>query len=132
VETLPREVCLDPRLLYNCTAPRFAAELPEHHRRVENRDVRVGPDLDAPLVLRLRDTRFQNLSRDERQLADRVGQGEFPVPNVSPQDARKRSRRAWVRGRFGLTCSYFVLGVTPNSLLTVASNFSRSPTTHRL
>jgi hypothetical protein len=28
VETLPREVCLDPRFLYNFTAPRFAAELP--------------------------------------------------------------------------------------------------------
>jgi len=29
VETLPREVCLDPRLLYNFTTPRFGAEL--HH-----------------------------------------------------------------------------------------------------
>src|SRR5262249_49137302 len=28
VETLPREVCLDPRVLYNFTAPRFGVELP--------------------------------------------------------------------------------------------------------
>jgi hypothetical protein len=28
VETWPREVCLDPRLLYNFTAPRFGVELP--------------------------------------------------------------------------------------------------------
>src|SRR5215831_3518937 len=28
VETLPRGVCLDPRLLYNFTAPRFGVELP--------------------------------------------------------------------------------------------------------
>src|SRR5215831_17345575 len=27
-KTLPREVCLDPRLLYNCTVPRFGVELP--------------------------------------------------------------------------------------------------------
>src|SRR5262249_11957653 len=27
-KTLPREVCLDPRLLYNCTVPRFDVELP--------------------------------------------------------------------------------------------------------
>jgi hypothetical protein len=27
VETWPREVCLDPRLLYNFTAPRFGVEL---------------------------------------------------------------------------------------------------------
>src|SRR5262249_19553625 len=27
-KTLPREVWLDPRLLYNCTAPRFGVELP--------------------------------------------------------------------------------------------------------
>ena len=27
-KTLPGEVCLDPRLLYNCTAPRFGVELP--------------------------------------------------------------------------------------------------------
>src|SRR4029434_1428777 len=27
-KTLPREVCLDPRLLYNCTAPRFGVERP--------------------------------------------------------------------------------------------------------
>jgi hypothetical protein len=28
VETLPRGVCLDPRLLYNFTVPRFGVELP--------------------------------------------------------------------------------------------------------
>jgi type I restriction enzyme M protein len=28
VETLPREVCLDPRFLYNLTPPRFSVELP--------------------------------------------------------------------------------------------------------
>ena len=28
METLPRGVCLDPRLLYNFTAPRFGVELP--------------------------------------------------------------------------------------------------------
>ena len=27
-KTLPRGVCLDPRLLYICTAPRFGVELP--------------------------------------------------------------------------------------------------------
>ena len=27
-KTLPREVCLDPRFLYNFTAPRFGVELP--------------------------------------------------------------------------------------------------------
>src|SRR5262245_42248062 len=27
-KTLPREVCLDPRWLYNCTVPRFGVELP--------------------------------------------------------------------------------------------------------
>src|SRR5215831_12764647 len=30
-KTLPREVCLDPRLLYNCTVPRFGVELPKDH-----------------------------------------------------------------------------------------------------
>jgi hypothetical protein len=36
VATLPREVCLDPRLLDNVTAPRFGAELPIRKHEQEN------------------------------------------------------------------------------------------------
>jgi hypothetical protein len=36
VETVPRGVCLDPRLLYNFTAPRFGVELPQKFQQVKN------------------------------------------------------------------------------------------------
>ena len=49
VETLPREVCLDPRLLYNVTGPRFGVELPD----VLIKDLRTIPRQPIPSRLPL-------------------------------------------------------------------------------
>src|SRR6516162_5997970 len=51
-KTLPREVCLDPRLLYNCTVPRFGVELPCKRISHIPPDFVVTPrHLCAPLLL---------------------------------------------------------------------------------
>src|SRR6516165_8391930 len=42
-KTLPRDVCLDPRLLYNCTVPRFGVELPVMHPRTTAQNCAFSP-----------------------------------------------------------------------------------------
>jgi hypothetical protein len=60
VDPLPREVCLDPRFLYNFTAPRFGVELPKLQSDTRRYHFTTPPNV-VDLGLRLADVQALQL-----------------------------------------------------------------------